>query len=158
MNNERRTMTDEKVDAGLADAEKAAAEAAEMGKAAAEFPVEDSVPLVESVETLLFHSHIDPAPKVLLLALVWIGQPMTAPQLAKSSGLTKVQVFHALKRFVTLEIVTETMVPDVKNLRFDRHYEITPEARGRFGKIGPVEKDKAPKAKAKAAKAGDSAS
>ncbi len=132
-------MADEKLDAGLADAEyevhkHALAEAStELSNTVAE----ESVPLVESVETLLFHPHIDPASKVLLLALVWIGQPMTAPQLAKSSGLSKTQIYHALKWFVAHEIVTETMVPDVKNLRFDRHYEITPEARGRFNRIGP---------------------
>lgn len=129
-------MADEKLDAGLADAEY------EASKELSDTVAEDSVPLVESVETLLFHPHIDPAPKVLLLALVWIGQPMTGPQLAKASGLTKTQVFHALKRFVALEIVTETMVPDVKALRFDRHYEITAAARGRFSTIGPADKDK----------------
>lgn len=126
----------EKVDAGLADAEKAAAEAAEYEAAAAEFPDEDVPGLAESLEILLFNPHVQPAPKVLLMSLVWLGQPVTAANLAKGSGLSKTQVFHALKGMVELGIVTETQVPDVKLLKFTRHYSIEPEARSRFGLIG----------------------
>lgn len=141
------SVTDEPLDAGLADAEmtasQAAHDAADPGYMEDEQatqdgwgerinpPDADSIPpLVETVETVLFHPHLQPKAKVLMLALVWIGQPMTAVSLASGSGLTKTEVFHALKHYVDLGIVTESMVPTKQPpWRFDRHYAITGEAR-----------------------------
>jgi hypothetical protein len=157
-----RPMTDEEtiqagaeapLDAGLADAEMAASvaahDAADPGYMEDEQakqdnwaertpqPDEQSIPpLVETIETLLFHPHIAPPLKVLLMSLVWIGQPMTAVQLGAGSGLTKTQVFHALKGLVAQGIVTESMVPTkTPPWQFHRHYEIKAADRGRFGEI-----------------------
>lgn len=133
-------------DAGLAqaemDASTAAHEAADPGHLNDEQAVQDGwaepdtvdgdkvPPLVESVETLLFHPQVTPRVKVLMLQMVWIGQPMTAEALASGTGLTKTEVFHALKRYVAAGIVTETMVPTTEPpWKFNRHYTITAEIR-----------------------------
>lgn len=141
------TEAGDALDAGLAqaemDASTAAHEAADPGHLEDEQAVQDgwaepvtppdedrTPPLVETVETLLFHPHLQPRVKILMLQLVWVGQPMTAPALASGTGLSKTEVFHALKRYVAAGIITESMVPTKQPpWRFDRHYTVTAETR-----------------------------
>lgn len=101
------TMSDERA------AEVAADEPTDPG---AEIGYSDTVKADEpdvwgTVQGLLFHPHLVPNVKVLLLQLAWLDRDLTADDLSKGTTLTPLQVQYALKESIDLGLVTTMKKP-----------------------------------------------
>ena len=78
-------------------------------------PAEEQEPNVgvqEAVEALLMHPHLSAEQKVLLMILVWVGRPMTKPDIAEPAAMTVRSVEYAMRLLIKLGLVTEARGPD----------------------------------------------
>lgn len=144
----RATMTnatDEKVDAGLAEAQKAADDAM-AGEIELDVAQREGLSLVAGLQPILFHPHLAPNVKALLMQLVWLDAPLTAEELEKGTGLTPLSILHNLKPMIELGGVRARFVmTDETTGATVRKFEITNDLASALRAVKPaaVEKDDA---------------
>lgn len=82
----------------------------------------DHVPVVEAMEALLFHEHLTAEQKVLLMIMVWKGEPMAKDDLAKATGSTARSVEYAMRLLIKIKAVEETDEPDPRVKKWVKFY------------------------------------
>lgn len=111
----------DKLDAGLAEVESRAPrpqDDPEWGRQADS----EHVSVVEAMEALLFHEHLSAEQKVLLMILVWKGEPMTGGDLARAAGMTGRSVEYAMRLLVRIKAVTEEEAADPRVKKWVKFY------------------------------------
>lgn len=99
------------LDAGLADAEMAAADYREaVDPGYLEDAAAEPNDLSAFLQSVLFHPHLIPNVKVLLMQLLWLSREVTADDLSKATMLTPLQVQYALRMPIELGLATTRWV------------------------------------------------
>ena len=82
----------------------------------------DHVSVVEAMEALLFHEYLTAEQKVLLMIMVWKGEPMSKEDLGKATGSTARSVEYAMRLLVKIKAVEETEEPDPRVKKWVKFY------------------------------------